>query len=82
MSRPKRLRLVADVTRFSDLDSCEQLYAYCPDCFRKTRLEKYHPGKKFGFDTRINTLSKFLACQNVNCKNKVGNVFGTANENH
>ncbi|MBA8881682.1 hypothetical protein FHW16_005427 [Phyllobacterium myrsinacearum] len=80
MSGPKHLRLVADVTKFSDLDSWEHLYAYCPDCFRKMRLDKNRLGRKYGFHARINTLRKFLACKNVNCKNKVGNVFGTANE--
>lgn len=74
--RPKHINLVPDNRRFSDLRQWEDLYAYCIECGRKSPLNKYALGKKYGTDTIINTLKPRLTCQ---CLSRTG-VFGTVNQ--
>ena len=78
MARPKRLKKVHDGATFADLAEWEELYAYCIECERRSRLDKYKLGQRFGLNTKINTLRHRLACQRIECKNKKGNMFGTA----
>jgi len=73
------MHLVPDTTRFSDLQSFEVLYAYCVECGRKSRLNKYALGKKCGGDLHINTLKPMLICQDVKCQSKAG-LFATSNQ--
>lgn len=77
MTRPKRLKKVHDGATFASLAQWEELYGYCIECERRTRLDKYKLGQRFGLNTRINALRLGLTCQNIECKNKKGNMFGT-----
>ena len=73
------MHLVPDTTRFSDLQSCEELYAYCVECGGKSRLDKYALGKQCGVDIHINTLKPMLVCQEPKCQSKAG-LFATVNQ--
>ncbi|MDR6636354.1 hypothetical protein J2X72_005170 [Phyllobacterium sp. 1468] len=61
MSSKRYLRSIKEIARFSDLESWDDLFAYCTQCGRIGSLDRYALEGKYGKHATLHSLKRNYA---------------------
>jgi hypothetical protein len=78
MSSKRYLRPIRETARFSDLESWDDLFAYCTHCGRIGSLDRYALEGKYGKHSTVHRLKRKLRC--IVCGSREMNMIGARNK--